>query len=166
MRKNFFMAIAAFLFALVSVTISSCTANKCSDVSCQNGGVCNDGTCACANGHEGVNCQTGINKKFEGLYSGSLDCSSDVLAVGVSASSTNPLSINIDFSKSASSWTEVVADISSNQILITPQAKNIEGNDVIVSGSGTLSGSSITIYLTVEDASGSNSSFCTFSGSK
>jgi len=42
----------------VLLLFSGCIKDKCNDVKCLNGGTCNDGTCACPEGWEGVNCET------------------------------------------------------------------------------------------------------------
>ncbi len=47
---------------------SACIKDKCTDVVCQNGGICVDGTCACAGGYEGVNCEERWYEKFSGRW--------------------------------------------------------------------------------------------------
>lgn len=46
--------------------IVSCNQDKCKDVVCNNGGTCNetDGSCNCAVGYEGENCETLSRAKF------------------------------------------------------------------------------------------------------
>jgi hypothetical protein len=41
-----------------AVTYSSCVLDKCSSVTCQNGGSCKDGNCICPSGYTGSNCET------------------------------------------------------------------------------------------------------------
>lgn len=51
MKKLLFWSMAIFM----SAAISSC--NKCKDVSCENGGECEDGVCECPIGFSGENCE-------------------------------------------------------------------------------------------------------------
>jgi hypothetical protein len=51
-----------FLFAILVaiVTIGSCKKEEpdpCENITCQNAGVCNDGTCACPTGYSGTRCE-------------------------------------------------------------------------------------------------------------
>ena len=169
MKKNLNLTIASILLVLfISLSTNSCSTDKCKGITCQNGGTCNDGTCACANGYEGVNCQTRVNTKFEGTFTkaGDFDCNSNVLAIGVAASNINPVAINLDFSEAALSWVDLEATVSGNSITVNPQAKNVEGSDYIITGTGSLNGNAITVYLTLEDVNGGSPSICTFTGSK
>ena len=56
-----------FLFAIISMSLFACK-DACEDVTCQNGGTCDDGTCICADGYSGTNCETAENAKFVGNY--------------------------------------------------------------------------------------------------
>lgn len=60
----------SFLFILF---IMSCT-DPCKDVNCMNEGVCDDGTCLCADGYEGTNCENEIRAKYYGIFSGTVTC--------------------------------------------------------------------------------------------
>lgn len=48
--------LTASVFAVV--TFAACKQDKCIDISCQNGGSCNDGTCVCPDGYSGPRCET------------------------------------------------------------------------------------------------------------
>ena len=166
MKKNLVFGITTFMLALLSIaTISSCSTDKCKGVTCQNGGTCNDGTCACATGYEGANCQTRVNAKFAGTYTGSTPCEPNVVALGITAATASPLIITIEYLESAGTWVELEATVSGNTITISPQAKNITGNNYTVDGSGTLSGNNITLTITLDDGTGSPSP-CNFTGTK
>ena len=65
--------LAAFL--MLTATLGSCkkengdnSANKCSNVTCKNGGVCNAGICTCPTGYYGDSCQIELNigEPYEG----------------------------------------------------------------------------------------------------
>lgn len=61
--------------AFGTVLYTSCNKDACKDVTCQNGGTCNDGKCTCTTGYEGTNCETKSRDKFVGVYTGSEICS-------------------------------------------------------------------------------------------
>lgn len=50
--KNVFFLLS---FAFFTLTLNSC--NDCKDVVCNNGGICEDGTCDCPNGFSGASCE-------------------------------------------------------------------------------------------------------------
>jgi hypothetical protein len=63
------------LLCILSISsLTSCKKDKCEDKVCANGGTCNEGTCTCAAGFEGENCNTEIRSKYYGLYNGVYDC--------------------------------------------------------------------------------------------
>jgi hypothetical protein len=46
----------------------SCSKDTCKDTHCLNGATCNGGACYCADGFEGVQCQTASRQKFIGNW--------------------------------------------------------------------------------------------------
>src|SRR5579863_5442759 len=54
--RTFFYQIA--VTTLLVIFIGSCSADKCKNVTCQNGGTCSDGNCNCPAGWGGAACQT------------------------------------------------------------------------------------------------------------
>jgi hypothetical protein len=57
-------------FVLSALIMTSCAKDACKDTVCNNGGVCNDGTCICAAWFEGTNCSTEQRAKYFGVYDG------------------------------------------------------------------------------------------------
>lgn len=47
----------------------SCEKDFCEDIVCLNGGICNDGSCVCVDGYDGVDCGIFLVDKFVGIYS-------------------------------------------------------------------------------------------------
>ncbi|MEZ5017149.1 MAG: calcium-binding EGF-like domain-containing protein [Flavipsychrobacter sp.] len=64
--KKIFPLFAVLL--LVAIIFSSCIRDNCGGVSCQNEGVCVQGTCACLSGYEGDNCEKWWTDKFDGKW--------------------------------------------------------------------------------------------------
>lgn len=59
------------LYSLISLfAITSCAKDPCIDVTCLNGGICDDGTCLCADWYEGEDCGTEQREKMLGEYIG------------------------------------------------------------------------------------------------
>ena len=52
------------------LALASCTTDPCVDVTCYNDGVCEDGTCICADWYEGADCSTEERAKYYGNYIG------------------------------------------------------------------------------------------------
>lgn len=68
-------AIKIFSLALsfAAIALTGCK-DPCKDVACQNAGTCDDGTCICATGYEGTNCETEQRAKFLATYNVQESC--------------------------------------------------------------------------------------------
>ena len=77
--------------------LSSCKKDPCKDITCQNGGTCNDtGLCECAAGYEGTMCEVAIAKRFVGNYHAMYDCVSADNTVAIEMQpGTNPLALTV-----------------------------------------------------------------------
>lgn len=58
------------LAVCLSVGIMYSCSDKCKDVSCLNGGTCDEGKCKCVQGYEGERCATASRDRFIGTWSG------------------------------------------------------------------------------------------------
>lgn len=69
--KSILMASFLTVGIFSSTLLVSCNGDKCKDVVCNNGGTCNenDGSCNCAAGYTGANCDTKANSLFVGTWS-------------------------------------------------------------------------------------------------
>jgi len=57
MLRNIISASFVTLSVFMTVTYISCIKDKCSSVSCQNGGTCSNGSCICPSEYSGTNCE-------------------------------------------------------------------------------------------------------------
>ncbi len=162
MKKNLTLGIATVLFAIISLTISSCTTDKCEGVICQNGGTCNDGSCACTTGYEGTNCQTRISEKFIGTYGGTETCDgSGASPISILITSlADPALIRINYKEA------LRANVSGNEITIPLQFFGTGTLEEAYSGTGTLNGNTITLGIITTDVTTSSVSSCNFTGTK
>jgi len=127
-----------------ALTLQSCKKDPCKNVTCQNGGTCQDGNCRCSLPWEGSKCEVDARDKFVGLWRGTSQCQGgggpeeDVLSI---TKSTTPDRIIIDG----------VIDgqlTSSSAFNIPAQQVNVDGIGVTISGRGNLNGNQLTLTLT------------------
>ena len=152
------IALGSFLaLSTFGVTLySSCSKDKCKDVVCQNGGTCNEGTCTCATGYEGTNCETEVRKKVIATWT-----ASDVRVSDNQAQPTyqSPIVAGATISdiKIGNFWGafthDVKATISGNTITVPSQQP--DNDSFYVSGSATYNESDkkLTWSYTIKDPS-------------
>jgi hypothetical protein len=57
MRKIIYLAAVALISISSATLVTGCKKDPCKDVSCENGGTCDDGKCNCKSGFEGEKCE-------------------------------------------------------------------------------------------------------------
>lgn len=146
----------ALALALSTITVlSSCKKDDpCDSVVCQNGGTCNDGSCACATGYEGTTCGTEIRAKFIGTYNGNFSCPGNNSTVNMTINNSAQGITSVVFSDGFDTW---VGTVSGSSVTIATQT--ISGGTTI-SGSGQLAGNILTLNLNLSGTT------CTYSGTK
>ncbi|MEX1132222.1 MAG: calcium-binding EGF-like domain-containing protein [Flavobacteriales bacterium] len=146
----------ALVLALSTITVlSSCKKDDpCDNVTCQNGGTCNDGSCACATGYEGTTCGTEIRAKFIGTYNGNFSCPGNNSTVNMTINNSAQGITSVVFSDGFDTW---VGTVSGSSVTIATQT--ISGGTTI-SGSGQLAGNILTLNLNLSGTT------CTYSGTK
>lgn len=145
-----------FIFALTCLTItgvllSGCKKEEdpCDNVTCQNGGTCNNGSCSCASGYEGATCGTEMRSKFIASYTVQENCSPGGnfnynMTINSSATGVQNVVINNFYGVGAA----VTASVSGSSITIASQTVTVNGTAVTFSGSGQLSGNIMTLSYT------------------
>lgn len=149
---------AGLTFGIAS--LNSCT-DACKDVVCQNGGTCVDGSCDCAAGYEGTNCETETRAKILGTFQVEENCTV-----------TGPAQYNVTISSSSADVLNVIVTPfggytgASGTLKLdgsTLTLSGITGTTLLFTGfSGTVnaSGSTITgVSYTVSD--GTDTETCT-----
>jgi hypothetical protein len=66
--KNIILTSIAVITLFTISVMTGCKNDPCKETSCAYSGVCNDGTCQCQVGYEGLHCETVMRDKFIGLW--------------------------------------------------------------------------------------------------
>jgi hypothetical protein len=127
-----------------ALTLQSCKKDPCKNVSCQNGGTCQDGNCRCSLPWEGSKCEVDARDKFVGSWRGTTNCGGgpeeDVFSI--TKSGTTPKRILID--------NDIYGELTSSSTFDIPtQTVNLDGTAVTVSGRGNLNGNQLTLTYVV-----------------
>jgi len=155
------LAIASLAFGMF--VMNACS-DPCKDVTCQNGGVCDEGTCICATGYEGTDCATAMNAKFIGSYNVAETCGSgysgnysNTITAG-SAANKITLSNLGNFTTPALITVDVAGTEVSSTNVLDATGRKFTVNGSINSASTTLS---LTYTVVFTDATTDNCT-CTF----
>jgi len=141
--------------AFTMVTYTACNKDECKDVVCNNGGTCANGSCNCATGYEGTNCETETRAKFVKTWTASdKDITNDDALPTYTSSIVNGTTVTeVKISSFSDDYftADVRATVSGNTITIPSQQPD---NDLYyVEGSGTYNSSDkkITWTYTITD---------------
>jgi hypothetical protein len=135
------------------LALASCTTDPCVDVTCLNGGICDDGTCMCVDWYEGTDCSTEERAKYYGSYIGTatyfnedgnlIDSSIDTIPVMGNGSIVNEL--NADKVILA-----LVASGMGDFEIPTNTMSDPDGTSFIINGDGSFNGNLLTINAKLE----------------
>ncbi len=138
------IAIVSLMFGMFM--FQSCT-DDCKDVTCLNGGVCEEGVCECATGYEGEDCSILMNAKFVGTYTVEDQCSKNKYSIAITAE-TEPNKITFSNLGNFVTPAVVKAIVEQKEIKIT-DFEDVAGNRKF-NGSGLIdSDGVITLTYTV-----------------
>jgi len=160
--KTLLMASFLTVGIFSTVVYTSCNSDKCKDTVCNNGGTCNssDGSCNCASGWEGSNCQTQSLSKilnsnnttanYNFADNGGVACGNFTGTFSVTRSGADTTKLILTNFGGFGLTTSVTATVDDNTLTIPLQAiTGATGNTV--SGSGTFSNGVITGSYTNND---------------
>ena len=149
------------------LALASCTTDPCIDVTCYNDGVCDDGTCLCADWYEGADCSTEERAKYYGDYIGTatyfntdgdaIDSFTDTIPVVANGSVLSGL---------VADGIPLVLNVSGTGGFAIPSTETTDpnGTSLTVSGDGLFDSNLLTINATMEFAQ--DTLTYTFTGSK
>ncbi len=146
MAKHLFNIFIAVLFTTL---YTSC--DECSRLDCVNSIGCEDGTCICEEGYEGITCKNKANHKFLGAYNGSENCNNNSKELEIShlTSGQKPNEVTIIFSSNS-----VKAIVKETTIDIVDQDAVLNGDSVhIFPTNGKLSGKQLVFSIHSKDNS-------------
>jgi len=158
--KSLFLASFLTVGVFSTVVFTSCDPDPCKDIICANGGTCTDGTCMCPSGYEGTLCETLSRDKFIGVFNGTETCTVGTDAYSITITS-NSDKIKFNIQNLYNQSFTAIATAGGNSFSIPNQTV---GSGVTASGSGSITGNTITITYTIND--GTNTNTCTFVGTK
>jgi len=75
-KRNILLTALFTLFVFAAVSYTACKTDPCDDVICMNLGACDNGTCICPVGFEGVHCEILSREKFIKTFNGIDSCTS------------------------------------------------------------------------------------------
>ncbi|MEZ5046178.1 MAG: hypothetical protein R2831_04230 [Chitinophagaceae bacterium] len=158
--KSILFSAVLTIGTFAAITFVSCNPDPCKDVVCANGGVCVDGGCNCETGYEGTLCDVLSRTKFLGVFSGNETCTvgTDTYAITCTANSDDT---KFNISNVYNQSLTAIANADGNSFTIPSQTV---GSNITASGSGSITGNTITVTYTISDGTISNT--CTFTGTK
>jgi hypothetical protein len=151
------LGLAMALFG--AMTVSSCKKDPCKNVTCQNGGTCQDGNCKCNLPWEGSRCEVDAREKFVGAWQGTENCDGTrTYTTTINRSQTSQVRITI-----YEPFFQITyyADLTSSTTFTIPQQTyTVQGLAIGINGNGTLNGN--TLIMNVTYSSGSDALTCSY----
>lgn len=146
--------------------LPSCKKDKCKDVTCQNGGTCDedDGSCICATGFEGASCETAMADKFAATWKYNETCAGSTVTdftTIFSKTGANKIQVN-GFAGFECGGSNILVNCTVNGRDITVDAGQTfcAGALSISSGSGSINASGNSISMTYTYTIGGASQTC------
>jgi hypothetical protein len=159
--KNVKSLLAIASLAAGMFIMNACT-DPCKDVTCQNGGVCDEGDCICATGYEGTDCATEMRTKFVGTYSFIDGCYPGTPnASTITTSAEGVTKVNISNILGSTLGGTAKAEVNGSSITIPSQGiTDNDGDPWTIAGQSTGTLSSNTFTISVQYTFGTNTETC------
>ncbi len=162
--KSILLASLGFFGIAATLSITSCEADPCVDLNCQQGASCSEGYCQCPVGYEGPQCEYTGASRFVGTYVGISQCNRDPQRVDTAriVLINNPDSVNLKIGMGRTSIINYMG------IARTPHLFFYEGypaEGVAVIPSASVDGNQLTVYIETRISNGQRS-ICKFVGNK
>lgn len=166
MKKLSFKMLILMLIGVLAFT--GCSKDLCEGVACQNGGTCvtDRGICDCPEGYSGEFCEIPPdNLKFLGTYSVSESFTSDKCGTGTDTYTMTIMKGNTDtkiiISNLLNLFDNINATVSGNNLTISNKLSVTDNKGSLTtwdinSGSGSISGSTLTFTTNIDDISFAN----------
>jgi len=146
--RSILLTVFLTVTVITAISYSACNKNHCTNVVCQNRGICDGGGCYCPVGYEGIRCEILSRDKFVFTYSGHDVCSNEsntqyqihLLAVPDDSLELTMKNFLNDLDDSA-----ICTIQSTDSFSFTGS-----NNSTTYSGTGKLSNDSLWLYFTVE----------------
>ncbi|MCF8278426.1 MAG: calcium-binding EGF-like domain-containing protein [Flavobacteriales bacterium] len=135
---------------LFTVGLASCTRDACKDVTCLNGGTCQDGDCVCTAGYEGPNCSTEQRLAFVGNYSVQENCNLGTFNYTISINADSEAGTELTLHNLGDFNFDITGVVNGTTVTFTDQT----GNGATINGTGQLTGGTLVISYTLVPGSG------------
>lgn len=151
-----------------AITYTSCTKDKCKDVVCQHNGVCTDGNCTCPIGTTGSSCETVYRDSYLNTYKGNGIDNDGLTYTNHTLSFT--AGSDTSYTKMQMEWkTSTGTSVYSLPVMITPATGtsiisivSTTKDGYVLSGTGTISATSVTMAITETPSAGGAATIYTF----
>lgn len=160
--KTIFLLI--FMALGTSVMFNACKDDDpCDGVECKNGGICNDGNCACLIGYEGSDCGTQTRAKFLAVYNCTNTCFPGTAYSSSASQSAVDISNFVISNMGNVPGLNVVAKATGGAIftIAAQTVTDTDGDSWTLSGQGSLVGAVVTANITYVYNPNSNTFTCT-----
>lgn len=153
------------LLTCTLVVFNACNKDTCKSLVCKNNSVCRDGRCKCAEGFEGVNCETKMYEKFIGTYDGKYRCNglAEETITNIITPGSKPNTITIHDIFAIDLLTNATIDPEHTE-RITLQSQTV--GDFTYEGNGDIVGRYMTIFIQQRHNPTGNINSCVYNAIK
>ncbi|MBL7771587.1 MAG: calcium-binding EGF-like domain-containing protein [Chitinophagaceae bacterium] len=147
------------------VLFNACNHDACKNLVCKNNGVCRDERCKCANGFEGVNCETKVYEKFIGTYDGKYRCNgiAEVTITNIISPGDQPNKITIHDIFAIGLLTNATIDLEHTEKI---ELESQTVGNYTYEGNGYINGRYLTIFVMQKNNTDNTYNSCVYNAIK